>query len=171
MNDMKYGLMIWVMTVSIRSSSISIWDIVSPCRLVHRCSRRAIVHHSVVRGLHSFPFPLNLSLLSPCPLNLGLLSPRPLNLSLLSPPYNPNNPWMCPEGAQVELYHERCDPKVLMLSCEVSECSKPLPVVRHTPRGINHAPQEQGLILVHSRAQLKHILPDRGASRNCSGGV
>jgi hypothetical protein len=34
------------------------------------------------RGLHSFPFPLNLSSL--CPL--------PLNLSLLYPPYDPNYP-------------------------------------------------------------------------------
>jgi hypothetical protein len=32
------------------------------------------------RGSHSFPFPLNLS----------LLSPFPLNLSLLCPPYDPN---------------------------------------------------------------------------------
>jgi hypothetical protein len=32
------------------------------------------------RGLHSFPFPLNLSL--PCPF--------PLNLSLICPPYNQN---------------------------------------------------------------------------------
>jgi hypothetical protein len=32
------------------------------------------------RGLHSFPFPLNLSLLCPFPLNLGLLCP----------PYDPN---------------------------------------------------------------------------------
>ena len=32
------------------------------------------------RGLHSFPFPLNLS----------LLCPFPLNLSLICPPYNPN---------------------------------------------------------------------------------
>jgi len=29
---------------------------------------------------------------------------------------------MCPEGAQVELYRERCVPKVLKLSSEVSEC-------------------------------------------------
>jgi len=28
--DMRYGLMIWDMTVSIRSSSVSIWDILSP---------------------------------------------------------------------------------------------------------------------------------------------
>ena len=27
------------------------------------------------RGLHSFPFPLNLSLLCPCPLNLSLRCP------------------------------------------------------------------------------------------------
>ena len=45
------------------------------------------------RGLHSFPLPLNLS----------ILRPFPLNLSLLCPPYNPINPWMRPEGAQVEL--------------------------------------------------------------------
>ena len=50
----------------------------------------------VGRALHSFPFPLNLS--SPCPF--------PLNLSLFRPPYphiTQINPWMCPEGAQVEL--------------------------------------------------------------------
>ena len=35
------------------------------------------------------------------------------------------NPWMCPKGAQVELSRERCVPKVLKLSSEVSEC-KPL---------------------------------------------
>jgi hypothetical protein len=29
--DMGYGLMIWEMTVSIRSSSVSIWDILSLC--------------------------------------------------------------------------------------------------------------------------------------------
>ena len=29
--DMGYGLMIWEMTVSIRSSPISIWDILSLC--------------------------------------------------------------------------------------------------------------------------------------------
>ena len=45
------------------------------------------------RCLHSFPFPLNLS----------LLFPFPLNSSFLCPPYTPNWPWMCPEGAQVEL--------------------------------------------------------------------
>ena len=32
---------------------------------------------------------------------------------------------MCPEGAQVELERERCVPKLLKLSSEVSEC-KPL---------------------------------------------
>jgi hypothetical protein len=32
---------------------------------------------------------------------------------------------MSPEGAQVEIYRERCVPKVLKLSCEVDEC-KPL---------------------------------------------
>jgi hypothetical protein len=36
----------------------------------------------VGRGLHSFPFPLNLS----------LLCPVPLNLSLHCPPYNPTSP-------------------------------------------------------------------------------
>ena len=45
------------------------------------------------RGFHSFPFPLNLS----------LLCPFPLNLILLCPPYNPTYPWMCPDGAQAEL--------------------------------------------------------------------
>jgi hypothetical protein len=63
-----------------------------------------------------FPFPLNLSL--PCPF--------PLNLRLLSPPYiSQMNPWMRPDGAQVELSRERCVPKVLKLSSEVDEC-KPL---------------------------------------------
>jgi len=33
--DMGYGLMIWEMTVSIRSSPISIWDILSLCDIVH----------------------------------------------------------------------------------------------------------------------------------------
>jgi len=31
-------------------------------------------------------------------------------------------PWMCAEGAQVQLRRERCVPKVLKLSSEVSEC-------------------------------------------------
>ena len=89
----------------------------------HQVFQTAVTHalvrsHGVVgRGLHSFPFPLNLSLL--CPFSL--------NVSLLSPPYDPNKPWMCPEGAQVELQRERCVPKVLKLSFEVSEC-KPLVV-------------------------------------------
>jgi hypothetical protein len=39
---------------------------------------------------------------------------------------------MCPEGAQVELYRERCVPEVLKLSSEVSEC-KPLPGGRTLP--------------------------------------
>jgi len=49
--------------------------------------------NDVGRGLHSFPFPLNLSL--PCPF--------PLNLSLLRPHMTQLNLWMCPEGARVEL--------------------------------------------------------------------
>jgi hypothetical protein len=44
-------------------------------------------------GLHS----------STCQLNLSLLCPFPLNLTLQFPPYNQPYPWMCPEGAQVEL--------------------------------------------------------------------
>ena len=32
------------------------------------------------------------------------------------------DPWMSPEGAQVELFRERCVPKVVQLSSEVSEC-------------------------------------------------
>ena len=63
------------------------------------------------RGLHSFPFPLNLS----------LLCPFPLNLSFTLTPISPN----FPESFQVELYRERCVLKVVKLSCEVSEC-KPL---------------------------------------------
>jgi hypothetical protein len=53
------------------------------------------------RGLYSFPLPLNLS----------LLCPFPLNLSLVCVPYDPNEPWMCPGGAQVELSRERCVPE------------------------------------------------------------
>jgi hypothetical protein len=45
------------------------------------------------RDLHSFPFPLNLSLLRPFPLNLAYLAPHMTQI----------NPWMCPEDAQVEL--------------------------------------------------------------------
>ena len=37
------------------------------------------------------------------------------------------NPWMCPEGAQVELLRERCVTKVLKFSSELNEC-KPLPL-------------------------------------------
>jgi hypothetical protein len=36
-----------------------------------------------------------------------------------------SKPGTCPEGAQVELKRERCVPKVLKLSSEVSQC-KPL---------------------------------------------
>ena len=44
---------------------------------------RVHVHATVwSRGLHSFPFPLNLS----------ILCPFPLNVSLLCPPHNPNIP-------------------------------------------------------------------------------
>jgi hypothetical protein len=62
-----------------------------------------IVHHVLFsragprlvngRGLHSFPFPLNLS----------LLCPFPLDLSLLCPPNNPSQPVDVSQGAQVEL--------------------------------------------------------------------
>jgi len=45
------------------------------------------------RGLHSFPFPLNLSSICPIPLNFSLLVPHMTQI----------NPWMCPERAQVEL--------------------------------------------------------------------
>jgi hypothetical protein len=45
------------------------------------------------RGLHLFPFPLN----------LGLLCPFPFNFGLLCPPQNPITPRMCPEGFQVEV--------------------------------------------------------------------
>jgi hypothetical protein len=34
--DMGYGLMIWEKTVSMWSSSVSIWDILSLCLRVHR---------------------------------------------------------------------------------------------------------------------------------------
>ena len=43
-------------------------------------STTEIADEVVGRGLHSFPFPLNLTLLCPCP----------LNLSSLRPPYKPN---------------------------------------------------------------------------------
>jgi len=76
------------------------------------CVFDAAVDLVLGRGLHSSTFQLNLS----------LLCPFPLNVSLLCPPYNP---WMCPEGAQVELSRVRCVPTVLKLSSEVSEC-KPL---------------------------------------------
>ena len=49
-------------------------------------------HKSSGRGLHWFPFPLNLSKLCPSPLNLSKLCPSPLNLSLPCPPYDPNEP-------------------------------------------------------------------------------
>jgi hypothetical protein len=39
------------------------------------------------------------------------------------------DPWMCLEGAKVELQRERCVPKVLKFSRKVNEC-KPLPVTR-----------------------------------------
>jgi len=44
------------------------------------------------RSLHSFPFPLNLSVLCPFPLNSSSLVPHVTQI----------NPWMCPEGAQLE---------------------------------------------------------------------
>jgi len=40
-----------------------------------------------------FPFPLNLSLLCPFPLDLSLLCPQLTHI----------DPWVCPEGAQVEV--------------------------------------------------------------------
>ena len=45
------------------------------------------------------------------------------------------NLWMCTEGAQIELQRERCVPKVLKLSSEVSE-SKPLPCTTHSPHTV-----------------------------------
>ena len=74
------------------------------------------------RDLHSFPIPLDLS----------LLCPFPLTLSFTVPHITQPNPWMCPGSAQVELLRERCVPKMLKLSCEVSEC-KPLPHVAVSP--------------------------------------
>jgi len=50
------------------------------------------------------------------------------------------DPWTWPEGAQVELQRERCVPKVLKLSSEVSEC-KPLPLA-----GVRHRRAERGLV-------------------------
>jgi len=53
---------------------------------------------------------------------LSLLCPFPLSSSLLGPGTTQRQPWMCPEGSQIELERERCVPKVLKLSSEVSEC-------------------------------------------------
>jgi hypothetical protein len=65
-----------------------------PTALVHSCA-------VVGRGLHSFPFPLNSSLLCPFPL---------IQAHFVSH-ITQTNPWTCPEGAQVELYRERCVPE------------------------------------------------------------
>jgi hypothetical protein len=52
--DMGYGLMIWEMTVSIRSSSISIWDILSslwpvrPRLELHTGQRDALERHDPI---------------------------------------------------------------------------------------------------------------------------
>jgi hypothetical protein len=65
--DMGYGLMIWEMTVSIRSSPISKLDILSPCLQVPAPSRSAaashVPHHGQPssRGLHLSACPLNVS--------------------------------------------------------------------------------------------------------------
>jgi hypothetical protein len=96
----------------------TVWDVRRPALTTarHRVDSRA---PPAARGLHSCPFPLNLSLLCPCP----------LNLSLLCPPNDPDQPVDTSQGAQVELKRERCVPRVLKLSCEVSQC-KPLPAAR-----------------------------------------
>ena len=67
--DMEYGLMTWEMTVSIRSTPISIWNILSVCIAPASAST---LEHSVrfshgrnrgpqSRGLHSSTFRLSVS--------------------------------------------------------------------------------------------------------------
>ena len=50
------------------------------CTIRMRMGCSGAVATPIIRGLHSFPFPLNLS----------LVCPFPLNLSLLCPPHDPN---------------------------------------------------------------------------------
>jgi hypothetical protein len=71
---------------------------------------------------------------------------------------------MCPKGAQFKLQSERCVPKILKLSFEVSEC-KPLPQVCLTDDGDAQRHRalvllgrqldavQQGFTLVHFSAQ------------------
>ena len=59
--------------------------------------------------------------------------------------------WMCPEETQVELQRERCVPKVLKLSSEVSEC-KPLPVSSATSQLM----QSNGLHIVAAAVSFAH---------------
>jgi len=89
----------------------------------------------VVRVLHSFP--------------------NPLNLSLLCPPYNPT-PLVDVSRAQVGLECERSVLKVLKWSFGVSECM-PLPVVVDVLKLVD-VTVLQGLTLVHISAQCKHFL-------------
>jgi hypothetical protein len=59
------------------------------------------------------------------PISAQLELTLPLSAQLkptLSPTQLKFNPWMWPEGAQVQLQRERCVPEVLKLSFEVSEC-------------------------------------------------
>ena len=64
--------------------------------------------------------------LVPISAQLELTLPLPAQQAYFVPHITQRNPWMCSECAQVELLRERCVPKVLKLSSEVSEC-KPLP--------------------------------------------
>jgi hypothetical protein len=67
---------------------------------------------------------------------------------------------MCPEGAQLELLCERCVPKVLKLSCEVSEC-KPLVhgnLLGSLPDGIGECGRLRNLMLAGNR--LRQGRPD-----------
>jgi len=48
--DMGYGLMIWEMTVLIRSSSVSIWDILSLCALREGGGAHAGGRHGAAAG-------------------------------------------------------------------------------------------------------------------------
>jgi hypothetical protein len=117
------------------------------------------------RGLHSFPLPLNLS----------LLCPFPLNLSLLCPPHDSNLlvdvsrivPKLISNVSHVF-------PKVLKLSFEVSGCTP-----RVTGRSNNLKPRVkrarltgrwQGLTIVHFSAQRERFEWQKGYINGLIGG-
>jgi hypothetical protein len=106
--------------------------------------------------------------LAPISAQLELTLPLSAQLSLLVPHVTRMKPWVCPKGTQVELERERCVPKVLKLSFEVSEC-KPLPVLSLAivNQSLSLALLDctypisawyQGLTLVDVSAQLEHLL-------------